>query len=218
MSLSRYFLALFVLLALAELAVIHFGMPYRWISKPLIMTSLIVFFWCQTMTGISYWTRCIFIGALACALSGDIFLLTEGNFVFGLLAFFVMQVGYIVCFCSGRNFYGRREISFSLFLVVAVSLIIFFLWPHLGRLKIPVIFYTLAIATMALIAFTRDNTRPGYLPVLLGAVLFMISDTLLAFGQFVPETPKSGWAIMPTYMAAQYLIVSGYIRFLHAQR
>jgi uncharacterized membrane protein YhhN len=47
--------------------------------------------------------------------------------------------------------------------------------------------------------------------VLAGAILFVSSDTVIAFNKFVHHFDSSGIVIMSTYVIAQYLIVAGYI-------
>jgi len=45
----------------------------------------------------------------------------------------------------------------------------------------------------------------------IGSILFVWSDSLIAFNKFSLEIPLAGFWIMLTYMAAQYLIMRGLI-------
>jgi len=47
--------------------------------------------------------------------------------------------------------------------------------------------------------------------VFYGAVLFLFSDSMLAYNKFVQPLPNAGLIIMASYMLAQYLIVLGSI-------
>ena len=50
--------------------------------------------------------------------------------------------------------------------------------------------------------------------ILIGAIFFMLSDTLLAFNKFTNPLPLAGFLIMSTYIVAQYLIAEGSIEQL----
>ncbi|MBK6978454.1 MAG: hypothetical protein IPH28_16255 [Cytophagaceae bacterium] len=45
----------------------------------------------------------------------------------------------------------------------------------------------------------------------LGAILFIISDSLIAYSKFVTEIPLNSLWVMSTYGFAQYLILQGFI-------
>ena len=53
------------------------------------------------------------------------------------------------------------------------------LWPGLGGLKIPVLAYATAVTAMTVAAILAGFSRPF---VWVGAVLFLISDSLIAPG------------------------------------
>jgi uncharacterized membrane protein YhhN len=48
--------------------------------------------------------------------------------------------------------------------------------------------------------------------ILLGAIVFVSSDSILAFNKFYQPVMRSSFLIMVTYLAAQYLIVSGILK------
>ena len=74
--------------------------------------------------------------------------------------------------------------------------------PGAGALLVPVVGYGLLLATMAVLA-------TGVSPMVAsGAVLFVVSDALIALGAFTGLS-VSGFAIMSTYIAAQVLIAVG---------
>jgi uncharacterized membrane protein YhhN len=45
-----------------------------------------------------------------------------------------------------------------------------------------------------------------------GATLFMISDSLIAINRFLEPLPRVGIWVMITYIAAQYLILTGLLK------
>lgn len=78
-------------------------------------------------------------------------------------------------------------------------------------MKIPVAMYALCIALMVIVAATGNSASPAYRFIFGGAVLFIISDGLLAWNKFVSPFPLADQAVMLTYMLAQFFIVSGVI-------
>jgi uncharacterized membrane protein YhhN len=54
--------------------------------------------------------------------------------------------------------------------------------------------------------------RASYYMVLTGAVLFVISDSAIAVNKFSYHFESSGAVIMSTYVIAQFLIITGYIK------
>lgn len=150
---------------------------------------------------------------LACALLfstvGDVILeLNPANwFVYGLAFFFVAHVFYIALF--------KRDFSFSaLWLPVAALLALYglvmsaFLFPRLGTLRLPVLSYIFIISGMGVFAAFRSGNK---LPVFLGVLFFLLSDSCIALNRFLEPDPLTGFLIMPTYYIAQFLIAGGYI-------
>jgi uncharacterized membrane protein YhhN len=55
------------------------------------------------------------------------------------------------------------------------------------------------------------NTIP-YQAVLVGALFFIASDSILAFNKFYEPIPYASFLIMITYLAAQFCIVWGILK------
>jgi uncharacterized membrane protein YhhN len=88
------------------------------------------------------------------------------------------------------------------------------LGPKLGSLTIPVVIYAVVISTMLFYALKGSfqwNTIP-YQSVLIGAVFFISSDSILAFNKFDQPIPYASFLIMITYLAAQFCIVWGILK------
>jgi uncharacterized membrane protein YhhN len=103
--------------------------------------------------------------------------------------------------------------KYPLILLTAAAVILFILFmaPYLGSLTIPVIIYAAVISFMllsALHAFHFRRQRAG-LYCVTGALLFIISDALIATGKFYHSFPGSGILVMLTYGVAQYALVYG---------
>ncbi len=59
-----------------------------------------------------------------------------------------------------------------------------YLWPSLGPMKIPVVVYGILLSFMGALANSRQfhTTEKSYWNVLIGAVFFIASDSLIAVG------------------------------------
>ncbi|WP_341703477.1 lysoplasmalogenase [Ferrovibrio sp.] len=149
--------------------------------------------------------------ALLLSAAGDVFLAVDpaGLFVAGLGSFLLAHLIYLWQFLRHRPrplaLPGPRLLAMAA-IVVAVAGMLAVLLPGLGALAGPVVAYIGAITAMALAA----ALLPGRGLVLSGAVLFMLSDSLIALNKFVAPVPAAGAAIWISYVAAQLLIVLGW--------
>ncbi|WP_316811866.1 lysoplasmalogenase [Pedobacter heparinus] len=194
-------------------------------TKPLIVISLLVMLAVSTRLKGRFHKR-IFT-ALMFALAGDLLLmyagLDETYFIWGLAAFLCCHL------CYTRAFYldfksapeldkkGAR-IAIACCAVLAIFFY-FFLRPHLGIMKLPVMIYILVISMMMMMASFRNQrvNTSSFKLILFGALFFLLSDGILAYNKFVNPIPYPGTWIMATYMIAQYLITMGAIerKLLH---
>ncbi|MCM2355459.1 MAG: lysoplasmalogenase family protein, partial [Arenimonas sp.] len=151
--------------------------------------------------------RVLLLAGLACSLAGDVLLLSRDLFLPGLLAFLLAHACYIALFRDGAGWLPRpRALAATL---GAGALAYAVLLPSLGPvLRIAVAAYIVVIATMAAQALGRAAVLgDGHARrVAAGALLFMASDTLLAFDRFVQPLPLAPLAVLGTYYAAQWLI------------
>lgn len=161
--------------------------------------------------------------ALAFSWAGDVLLLfnhAEIYFISGLLAFLIAHFFYILSYRQHRRedishaLMGVQRFRFSLPVILAGTGLISVLYNHLGDLKFPVLLYTVVLILMVLNALFRfGRTTPASFWMLLsGALLFMISDSMIAINKFLVPIGNGGFWIMATYVAAQWLIVEGLVR------
>jgi uncharacterized membrane protein YhhN len=122
--------------------------------------------------------------SLAAGFVGD-YVITV-NFLGGMICFIVDHLLLIAAFLKLAKF-TRKDIVIPT--VISVPLIAFtFLFDRVGSMHLPVMVYTLIIATMLSKAWTASEVKQlpelvrNLLPV--GAVLFLISDFLLAIKTF----------------------------------
>lgn len=209
--------------------VLAFIMPLDWVAagkswikvrvvtKPLILILLILIFinlggWVQP----GYW-----VGAgLVFSLFGDIFLLLRNRFfIAGLFSFLVAHILYIIGFSFGTlnlNWLGL----IPLILVIGFG---FLAYPRIiggvrRRLEhkplwLPVLLYMTTILIMlfsAMLTWFRDQwSIEAALLVSVGALMFTVSDTLLATGRFLRPVPYGNFFVMFTYHLGQLGIAIG---------
>ncbi len=219
MKRSDIFLFLFIAASLVDLisVVMGWSLP-ELISKPLIMLSLIGYYLSSEITRTKMFERALFFCWM-----GDALLLFQSKapifFMAGLGAFLVGQILYIVSFRGmqdgghGSELTIPQKIRFSLPVVLAGTGLVVILYPTLGGLRLPVLLYAVALMLMVMTAIFRfgRTTPKSYWPMLLGAILFMASDSTLAMNKFYSPVPFAGMWIMLTYITAQFLIVKGAI-------
>lgn len=123
----------------------------------------------------------------------------------GLACFLTAHLMYIALFVSGLLNHGSRGSSKILSVVVLLfgGLLLYILTPYLGPLFLPVVIYIITIIIMSLCAFSFNALTAW------GALLFLVSDTLVAFTTFIDTDFKGTIGIMLTYYLAQWFIVTG---------
>ncbi|MBO0321129.1 lysoplasmalogenase [Muricauda sp. CAU 1633] len=143
--------------------------------------------------------KLIMMVAFGFCLLGDILLLNPAYFVFGLIAFLLAHILFIVGFIKHKNFQFHWG-SFVLLFAIG-GFIFFWLKPDLGDFMIPVLIYVLVITCMAwqgIGLFLRDKGK-AYSWIALAVILFMLSDTMLAVNKFKAPFAYSSVLILGTY-------------------
>ena len=152
--------------------------------------------------------RYMIIAGLVFSMAGDVFLmLPSDRFVAGLVAFLITHLFYIVAFVSETS----TLIWWPLIPLATYGIVIYLiLAPNLGKLKPPVFIYIAVILIMAWFAWERWNhsIQSGAFLAYVGAVLFIISDTILAINRFLRAFKLARVLNLTTYFAAQCLIAS----------
>jgi uncharacterized membrane protein YhhN len=147
--------------------------------------------------------------ALLLSSLGDVLLACGPNFFLsGLAAFLCSHLVYIVLFVRRRASVAapRGPIWFPALLLVFGLAFGAWLAPSLGALRVPVFCYIAAIIAMVAAA---SRASYGSRWVLAGAVLFLISDSLLGAGRFKTQIPLGGFLVWTTYYAGQCAIALG---------
>lgn len=178
---------------------------WRWLFK-IVPIALLLFL---ALTRTEGRVRTLLGLGLVLSAIGDVLLAMDGLFVQGLAAFLLAQVTYTVLFVTQRRWQPRRLPWAALILVYALVCTLVIV-PAAGDMQLPVTAYMIAISLMAITAGFRNDQQ--FLWVAMGALIFMISDTLIAVGRFVTPFEYSGIAVMSTYYLAQLLICVGIVR------
>lgn len=155
--------------------------------------------------------------ALAFLLSsfGDLFLALKGdtrNFMRGLVAFLVSHLFYIsvmVPLASSPETLPAK--AASLFVGLGAIALYLSLAPALGRMKLPFGAYLVAILVMALSALAIPAGQPW---LGLGAVLFVISDSVIALDKFRGPIPYRGLIVWSTYYVGQAMMALSLLALL----
>jgi len=191
-----------------------------YVAKPLIVISLIVYFLSATWKFENGLMK-IIARALSFSWLGDVVLMFESFnkniFLIGLVSFLFAHLIYINFFSIVRA--GEKiklKTGLILLVVVYYSGLIFLLFNDLHEMKIPVLVYGIVISVMFLLALHMlfiKNKEAGKM-MMLGALLFVASDSILAINKFYESFEFAGIAIMLTYGIAQLLITLGAVRYI----
>lgn len=139
---------------------------------------------------------------------GDITIGT--SFQIGMAAFLAAHIFYAVSFSAKRG-WKAWKLAIIIPVLVWVSYMVWALHtsPDLGNpvLKASVHVYMAAISIMVVFAVLRQRSYLALVPI--GALLFMASDSMLAWHKFVAPIPMRSILVMSTYYLAQYFIAVG---------
>lgn len=145
---------------------------------------------------------------LALSSIGDVFLALAGerNFLRGLVAFLLGHVAYAVLFALFVVDVGAAGLSGAALLIVAAGAYFWWLRPHLGAMRLPVLCYVAVIVSMGGTALLADFSR-WWVPA--GALLFILSDAVLAADRFARPFRGAGYIVWFCYFAGQSAIAFG---------
>ena len=174
-------------------------MGWLWlVVKPLPVLALML--WVLRAPKSAYRNR--LAAGLVLSLVGDV--LIEWNFVAGLAAFLLAHIAYVAAFLADE---ARPRLLRALPIAAYGAGMTAFLWPSLGGLRPAVLAYVVAICTMVWRAAARVGRsgapRPREWAGLGGAILFALSDTLIALDRFHAPIPGVRLPIILLYWTGQ---------------
>lgn len=225
MTISTYFIigffALFVIHLFGEFLIIQNKenknrMLIRYISKPLLMPLLACYYMFNNPS-LNLWV----IFGIAGGFIGDICLMmpdpkgTKRFFKIGLISFLLGHLFYIIALILIIDF--SRFKWWSILLSIPYIIIGVYVYPRLikytGKMKIPVTIYLIVIILMGISTpLLWGNNEPiAVILLMVGALVFIISDTINAFNKFAKEIPYERLYTMTTYLLGQFLLVLGFL-------
>lgn len=146
--------------------------------------------------------RALAVVAFVASALGDALLdLDRVNLLPGLLAFLVTQLCYVALFARRAAWTPRRVPVIALLVLADVAFLVAG-WPKFGALAAPIVVYLAALLTMASAGvMVRGNPA---IPT--GALLFLVSDTLIGVNAFIAPFAHSTPIIVFVYFTAQLFI------------
>jgi len=192
--------------------------------KSLLIPVLAGYFISQTnkiTNSLKKWIRL----ALFFSWAGDVLLMFEPKdkifFLLGLSSFLLAHIFYIGFFHFVRL---REKIRGNPWLLGAVvvyyAALVMLLFPYLLDMKIPVLVYGIVISFMFMLAMHMPaikNKEAGKW-MMTGALLFVISDSVLAINKFYKPFEGAGIVIIVTYGLAQLFIVQGAVKYIRGAK
>lgn len=193
---------------------------YEYIGKPFILLWIAFYFMINCRKAPYRW---MVLSAFAFSWIGNLFMMFAWKndlfFFAGVGGFFVSQVFFILTFLhygkgKGQG-YIKRKPAWLLPFLAYLLFIYLLVRPGLeGAMKPVVLIYAISLIGMAVAALNRwelTQWRRFWL-TFGGALLFVLSDSLLAYTKFIAPIPGDALIIMISYIAAQYLILRGIMK------
>ncbi|HEY3740361.1 MAG TPA: lysoplasmalogenase [Bryobacteraceae bacterium] len=151
--------------------------------------------------------------ALACGSLGDVLIdWRAALFPAALGAFLIGHFIYIALFWRNRPKPSRLDpLEKSLIAALCLFAVVMsvYLLPATGPLAPAVAMYMGALTGMVISAVALRLPERW---VMAGALLFLVSDTVLAISKFMAPVPGREWIIWPAYYAGQLFIAAGFLR------
>lgn len=186
------------------------------ISKPLLMPFLALWL-LQETPGLSVPLKKAWLLGLLFSTLGDILLMSQGSlfFLLGLSAFLLAHLAYIGALIYGlpkrRGLLVKNPVWLLPFLLYPL-LLLNWLWLEIpAEMRIPVAVYAVVITVMATSVANLHGCIPRqtFWVMMIGALLFVLSDSLIAINKFGYPFSGARLAVMTTYIAGQWLLVKG---------
>jgi uncharacterized membrane protein YhhN len=211
-----FFALAFVLAGIEWAAEVKKRQRVIYICKPGVMIALLIWvFMNGGFSGAMLW----FVLGLFFSLAGDVLLMLPSNqFIPGLIAFLIAHLCYIAGLNQSPPALNLPNLILAILIIITLALFIRRISAELSarrleRLIRPVLVYAIVISVMlfsALATLTSPEWKATQaLLVAAGAMLFYISDMLLAWNKFVGPTPHGRLMNISAYHLGQMLLVLG---------
>lgn len=192
--------------------------PLEYIAKPGVMIVLLLWIGTQgELSGPIIW----FVIGVFLSLWGDVFLmLPQERFIAGLVLFLLAHIAYIFGFSQSLPPLNLASLAVGFIITLSAVGVYRRIAQALSirqqsRLRLPVLAYTTIISLMlfsALVTMIRPDDQWKPFPALLagsGALLFFMSDALLAWNKFVAALSHGRLKVIIAYHLGQLGILLG---------
>lgn len=191
---------------------------YRYISKPLIILTLIFYFIKVSIMIKGSLLRKTVLSALIFSILGDILWLFPNLFLYGLGAFLMVHFCYVLAFkiAQSRPFqlsqlYFIKLFVYNLPFYIFAAILYYLVHNQLHQMKIPVVVFLFAMVLMCTVArerFRKTNDS-SFWQTFVGAILLFVSHSILLMDLFFQPVRNVEVFTLGTYLLAQLLIVMG---------
>ena len=184
-------------------------------TKPLLM-PLLIFYVYRSSIGKTTLRILILSAALLLSWLGDIALIYQVEDTYFMIAigfFLLAQTLYIITLRKSSYQKFLPSIPQTIPSIIYAGILFYLLLPA-GGFTLPIIVYGLVIVTMATTARAREGntSQNSFRWALMGSILFVLSDSLLAYDSFKSNIPYAGVWVMSTYCAAQLMLTKGILK------
>ncbi len=198
-----------ILLLLREFFAYKRVLALKYLLTPLVTISILLVIPVSiNNSGVNSYRILIFTALLMSLVADTLLMIEEVNLLKpGILFFMLAHIFYTAAFSGGFSFQGWNFLIIILLILFLKKISRVFLGKA-GDMRIPVMAYMLVISVMVFFAvstFNKGYTARSFL-LTAGALLFVASDMVLAFNQFVKEIPHSTVKTWALYAPAQMLI------------
>ena len=207
---TKLFSGLFLIIVVLHIIGLLYSVSLAFFTKPFITISLAVVY-LSSVKKANFW----YVSALFFSFWGDTFLLfKEEFFLLGLVSFLIAHFLYIKISSGYLMKVGfLKMLTTSIPFVLAFGSVVFLIKDNLEEMLIPVIIYGIVISAFGVITLLNysKEKNTANLWLFLGALIFIVSDSILAINKFYEAREFYGLCIMLTYIIAQYLICKAMI-------
>lgn len=209
----RYFpgllIALIAVFTAREYVTVKERFPLKYIFTPMV-TAIIAGFvmLCIAEDGVSPYRMLVLTALISSLVADTMLMVVEVDLMKqGILFFLLAHVLYIAAFSLT---YEYRTWNIAVAVVLCLLLAIFYrgIWGVAGTMRVPIMIYAAVLCTMlffALSCLNMEVTRREAL-IVAGAVLFVMSDFLLAYLSFIRPHRYESVIVWAVYAPGQFLI------------
>ncbi len=174
---------------------------------PLLLMIVFLIYFMLNKNQYTSFNLCVLVG-LILGLFGDIFLLKEKLFIFGLSSFLFGHISYITAFMLNPTNFDQSIFGLAIFFSFLYSIYLSMKIMENKKYKylLPVFIYAITISLMAASGLNFDkffNSKIQYISI--GVLLFSFSDSVWSYNKFVKNFYLAQILILTSYYSAQGL-------------